>query len=203
MANEKIKKRRSVFFSMFITLGCFLYKVALSVMTYSLVLAVASISTLMVFICKATFVRNYTQTREKKKKAYFVMFLSALIYSLIFILFVVLKVNGIDISNQKTYEGYLGILFIAFLVIMTILSIINLKGALEKSDLMVIGLKEMTFIAALTDVVVILEFVTRTVLEYKDVPELVMVNNYVPLGIGALMAVTSIFMLVRFFRYKA
>ena len=202
MGQSKIKKRRSVFFSAIISLASFAYKVAMAVITYSLVLAVASISTLMVFITKVMFVKNYTKTRDKKKKAYLVMFFSVFIYSLIFILFVVLKVNGIDISNQNTYEGYIGILLISFMVIMTFLSFINLKSALEQTDLMVIGLKEMTFISALTDLVVIMEFATRTVSKYYTVPELVMVNNYFPLGVGVLMTIVSIIMLIRYFRYK-
>ena len=202
MGQSKIKKRRSVFFSAIISLASFAYKVAMAVITYSLVLAVASISTLMVFITKVMFVKNYTKTRDKKKKAYLVMFFSVFIYSLIFILFVVLKVNGIDISNQNTYEGYIGIFLISFMVIMTFLSFINLKSALEQTDLMVIGLKEMTFISALTDLVVIMEFTTRTVSKYYTVPELVMVNNYFPLGVGVLMTIVSIIMLIRYFRYK-
>ena len=100
----------------------------------SLVLMIASLSTLFVFICKIIFVKNITGTRAAKKKAYLGMAVSALAYSLVFVLFAVLKVFEIDISKQNNYQGWIEILFIAFLFIMFVLSLINLKGALEKTD---------------------------------------------------------------------
>ena len=131
------------------------------------------------------------------------MAISALIYATIFILFVVLKVNGIDISNQKTYEGIVGSLLILALIVMFVLSVINLKGSLEKTDLMVIGLREMIFVSALADLVVIEEFVSRIVLRYVEVPYMNQINAYFPAGVGALMGVIGILMLIRYFRYKA
>ena len=141
-------------------------------------------------------------TRDKKKKAYLFMCILIFLYALIFMAFVVLKVCGIDASNQNTYEGIIGILFISFILIMFILSIINLKGALEKTDIMVIGLKEMTFVSALADAVIIEEFVYRTVSEYQTIEALETVTKYFPLGMGVLMIIVSIFMFVRFARYK-
>ena len=179
------------------------YKLGLGIMTMSLVLMIASVSSFLVFVCKIAFVRNLTETREKKKKAYLVMAVSALIYATIFILFVVLKVNGIDISNQKTYEGIVGSLLILALIVMFVLSVINLKGSLEKTDLMVIGLREMIFVSALADLVVIEEFVSRIVLSYVEVPYMNQINAYFPAGVGALMGLIGILMLIRYFRYKA
>ena len=179
------------------------YKLGLGIMTMSLVLMIASVSSFLVFVCKIAFVRNLTETREKKKKAYLVMAISALIYATIFILFVVLKVNGIDISNQKTYEGIVGSLLILALIVMFVLSLINLKGSLEKTDLMVIGLKEMVFVSALSDLVIIEEFVSRIVLQYKEVPWMGQFNSYFCLGAGGFMALVSILMFVRFFKYEA
>ena len=66
---EKKKLKRMTFLMSFITLFSFLYKAGLGIMTTSLVLIIASISTLMVFICKILFVRYVLQTRDKKKKA--------------------------------------------------------------------------------------------------------------------------------------
>ena len=194
--------KRMTFLMSFITLFSFLYKAALGVMTSSMVLIIASISTLMVFICKILFVRNVLQTRDRKKKAYLKMAISILVYAFIFIAFVVLKVNGIDISNDKTYEGWLGSLIILFMLIMFILSVRGLHGALEKSDLMVIGLKEMTFVSALADLVIIEEFVSRIILEYKEIEILIFINSYFSLAIGILMAIVGIIMIIRFFRYK-
>ena len=199
---EKKKLKRMTFLMSFITLFSFLYKAGLGIMTYSMVLIIASISTLMVFICKILFVRNILQTRERKKKAYLKMAISILVYALIFIAFVVLKVNGIDISNDKTYEGWLGSLLILFMLIMFILSVRGLHGALEKTDIMVIGLKEMTFVSALADLVIIEEFVSRIILEYKEIDILIFINSYFSLAIGILMVIVGIIMIIRFAKYK-
>ena len=199
---EKKKLKRMTFLTALITLVSFLYKFGLGFLTRSLVLLIASISTLMVFICKIVFVRNVLQTREKKKKAYLTMAISILIYSFIFIAFVVLKVNGIDISNDKTYSGIIGSLLILFMLIMFVLSIKNLKGALEKTDIMVIGLKEMVFVSALADLVIIEEYISRIILEYKTIDILLFINNYFSLAIGILMVVVGIIMIIRFARYK-
>ena len=199
---QKLKMKRSTFFSAIISLLSFLYKVVLGVLNASNVLIVAATSTLLVFICKVLFVKNVTMTRDKKKKAYLFMCILILLYALIFMAFVVLKAFGIDASNQKTYEGLIGILFISFILLMFILSIINLKGALEKTDIMVIGLKEMTFVSALADAVIIEEFIYRTVSEYQNIPILETITQYFPLGIGILMLVVSVFMFIRFARYK-
>lgn len=203
MAKSKLKTKRNTFLSMLVTLGSFIYKAVLAILTLSMVLMVASLSTLMVFIAKLAFVRNYTKTRDKKKKAYLVMSIAVIMYSFIFIAFAVLKINGIDISNQNTYEPWLASLLIGFLIVMFVLSIIKLKSALEKSDITLIGLKEMIFISALADVVIIFEFITRTVLTYNDAPVMVIINSYVPLGVGVTMIVTSAIMLIRYLRYKA
>ncbi|MBO4623344.1 MAG: hypothetical protein J5691_05585 [Bacilli bacterium] len=199
---EKKKLKRMTFLTSLITLVSFLYKAGLGFLTRSLVLLIASISTLMVFICKVVFVKNVLQTREKKKKAYLKMAIAILVYAFIFIAFVVLKVNGIDISNDKTYSGIIGSLLILFMLIMFILSIRNLKGALEKSDIMVIGLKEMVFVSALADLVIIEEYISRIILEYKTIDILLFINNYFSLAIGILMVIVGIIMIIRFARYK-
>lgn len=203
MASKK-KLQRNTFIFSFITLASFIYKAVLGFLTMSNVLIIASVSTLMVFICKILFVRNVFKTREAKKKAYLKMFFAVFLYSAIFILFVVLKINGIDASNNKTYEGWFGGLLIGFMVISVILSCFGLKGALEKTDLMVIGLKEMTFISVLADVVIIEGFVSRIIKQYveKELIVLGYIDSYLPLGIGILMLVVSIIMLIRFFKYS-
>lgn len=201
--SEKKKLKRSTFFTSLITLVSFLYKFGLGFLTKSLVLLIASISTLMVFICKVVFVKNVLQTREKKKKAYLKMAIAILVYAFIFIAFVVLKVNGIDISNDKTYSGLIGSLLILFMLIMFIISCLKLRGALEKNDIMVIGLKEMVFVSALADLVIIEEYVSRIILEYKEIDILLFINNYFSLGVGILMVVVGLIMIIRFARYKA
>lgn len=199
----KATAKKLTILSAIVSFVSFAYKAGLGFMTMSLVLLIASLSTLMVFIVKVAFIKNVTMTREKKKKAYLVMAFAALFYSLIFILFVVLKVSGIDLSNKKTYDGWLGALLIGFMLVMFILSVIKLKGALEKTDLMVIGLKEMVFVSALSDLVIIEEFVSRIVLQYKEVPWMGQFNSYFCFGAGGFMALVSMLMFVRFFKYEA
>ena len=75
---------------------------------------------------------------------------------------------------------------------MFILSCKNLHGALEKTDIMVIGLKEMTFVSALADAVIIEEFIYRTISEYKSIEILETITKYFPLGIGILMFIVSL-----------
>lgn len=204
MAKSKKKMKRNTFFSMLITLVSFLYKAALAVISMSHVLMIAALSTFMVFICKAIFVKNVLETRDKKKKAYFGMMLAVLFYSLIFIAFVVLKVNGIDIGKTVDFESWFGILFIALMLILFILSVRGLKGALEKTDLMVIGLKEMTFVSALADLVIIEEFVSLIILRYVTIEasQMKVINGYFSLGVGITMIVVAIIMLIRCIRYN-
>ena len=205
MAANKKKMRTITFISMIVTLVSFLYKLSLSIVAMSHVLMIACLSTLMVFICKAIFVKNVLENRDKKKKAYLGMMIAVLIYSVIFIAFVVLKVNGIDISKKIQFEGWFGILFIAFMFILFLLSIRGLKGALEKTDIMVIGLKEMTFVSALADLVIIEEFVSIIVLQNVNSitnEQMMVINGYFSLGVGVLMLVISFIMFVRFVKYN-
>lgn len=204
MGKSKVGLKIGTTFSAIITLISFLYKATLGVLTMSMVLMVASISTLLVFICKVIFIKNVLKDREKKKKAYLKMAILLIFFALLFLLFSVLKVNGIDTSNQKTYSGFLGTLFIAFILLMFILSVLKLKGALSKDDIMVIGLKEMVFVSALTDLVIIEEFALRIGQNYKEIPLwMETFHLYFPLGIAILMMIVPIIMIIRFARYKA
>ena len=203
MASEKTKMKRITALTTVISLFGFLYKLGLGIYGMSLVLIIASISTLMVFICKLMFVKNVTKSRKDKKKAYLYIILSCFIYSLIFLLFIVLKVNGIDISSQKEYEGWLGALLIGLMLVMFILSILKLKGALDKTDLMVIGLKEITFFSALADLVIIESYAYGIYITYQTpLDVLVIINNYFPLLMAGLMIVTAFIMFIRYLKYK-
>ena len=203
MATEKQKLKRMTALTAIISLISFIYKCGLGIYSMSLVLIIASLSTLMVFICKVAFVKTVNKSRAAKKKSYLAMTIATLVYSLIFICFIVLKIFDIDISSQKTYEGWLGILLISFMVIMFVLSIIKLRGALEKTDLMVIGLKEITFISALTDLVIIESFAYGVYLTYYETNEvLTRVNDFFPLGVSITMLLGVLIMFIRYSRYK-
>ncbi len=197
---NRLKKITKI--SAIITFISFIYKAILSYLTLSMVLLIASISTFLIFIVKLLFVKNLTKSRVNKKKAYFIMSLALLVYSIIFISFVVLKINGIDASNSKEYSGTTGYLLISFMLLMFILSLLNLKKAYEKTDLMFIGLKEMTFASALADLVIIEEFIYRMYFITKDYLIIKNFHNYFPLGIGIFMVLISILMLFRGTKYK-
>ena len=200
MATKKMKF--AVTFSASMTLISFIYKAFLGIYTMSLVLIIASISTLLVLIAKIMFIQTATKTRAQKKKAYLVITIVTFIYVLIFILFSVLKVFGIDTSNNKTYEGIYGAIFIAFLLVMFILSLAKLSDALDKCDLIVIGLKEITFVSTLTDLVIIEEFVSRIILNYHYIELMEKINNYFVLGVSIVMIIMPIVMFIRYALYK-
>ena len=202
MANKKTMKIIT-FITAIVTLVSFLYKLGLGIYSMSLVLIIASLSTLMVFICKILFLKNVYNTRERKKKAYLRMIIASLIYTLIFLLFVVLKVNNIDISSQKSYDGWIGSLLIGIMLVMFVLSIIKLKGALEKSDIMVTGLKEMIYISALTDFVIIENYIYGMYITYRGENQVFMyITLFFPLAMSICMLVTIVFMFIRYFKYK-
>lgn len=180
----------------------FLYKAMLSYLTLSIVLLIASLSTFLIFVIKLLFVKNLNNSRSNKKKAYFVMSIALLIYSFIFIAFVVLKINGIDASNNKEYSGTIGYVIIGVMILMFFLSLLNLKKAYEKTDLMVIGLKEMTFASALSDLVIIEEFVYRLDFMVKDFLLLNSIHSYFPLAVGVAMASVAISMIFRCIKYR-
>lgn len=201
MASKKNAKRITLL-SAIITFISFIYKFMLSYLTKSQILLIASLSTLMIFICKLMFVKNVTKTREKKKKAYLIMILSLLIYSAIFIGVILLKLKGLDLSNNKTYEGLYGSIIIGIMFLMFILSILGLRSSLEKEDLMTIGLKEMTFASALTDLIIIEEFTSRIILDYKDIKHINEINSIFSLSLCGLLILLCLKMIFRYFRYE-
>jgi hypothetical protein len=85
---------------------------------------------------------------------------------------------------------------------MFILSIVNLKGALDKTDIIVKGIREITFVSALADAVMIVEFLVRMLKPHVTFAYWDYVSNYAPLALGVIMAFVAISMWVRFARYK-
>lgn len=189
-----------------IALVSFAYKFTVGMIAMSLVMIVAAIPTFFVFLCKFLYAKHMDQPRKEKKKAYFLMLIFTASFSLLFILFSILKVGGIDISIENKFDGWVGLIFIFFIIAMFILSIINLKGALNKTDLVVIGIKEISFVSALTDAVMINEFVYRVIvryiLEYVKIPLYDFLNNLFPLAVGVIMAIVPFIMFKRFIKYE-
>lgn len=203
---KKIKKiitaKRLAIVMALIALVSFGYKLTIGILATSLVLIIAAFPTLFVFICKALYAKNMEQSKADKKKTYLIMTIVTACYVVIFILFSVLKVGGIDITNKNRFEGWIGIIFIFFIIAMFVLSIINLRGALNKDDLVVIGIKEISFVAALADAVMINAFLYRVLLKYLNLPFMGLLNNTFPLAVGVLMAIVPIFMFKRWREYS-
>ena len=68
---KKLSMKQSAIVSAAISLVAFLYKMGLGIISLSIILMIASLSTLIVFVCKVIFIKNLTSTRENKKKGYF------------------------------------------------------------------------------------------------------------------------------------
>ena len=189
-----------------IALVSFGYKFTVGMIAMSLVMIIAAIPTFFVFLCKLLYARNMDATREQKKKTYLFMLIFTASFSLLFILFSILKVGGIDISIENKFDGWVGLIFIFFIIAMFVLSIINLKGALNKTDLVVIGIKEISFVSALTDAVMINEFIYRVIvryiLEYVPIPLYDRLNSLFPLAVGVIMGIVPFFMLKRYIKYQ-
>ena len=196
-----------------IALVSFGYKFTVGMLAMSLVMIIAAIPTFFVFLCKFLYAKHMDQPRNEKKRAYLLMFIFTASFSLLFILFSILKVGGIDISIENKFDGWIGLVFIFFIILMFVLSIINLKGALNKTDLVVIGIKEISFVSALTDAVMINEFLHRVIVRYIldtfdsiDILHIIDVyrflNNLFPLAVGIIMAIVPFIMLKRYLKYK-
>lgn len=220
-ADKKAKKKLKVPFTpkqlaiamAIIALVSFGYKFTVGMLAMSLVMIIAAVPTFFVFLCKFLYAKHMDTTREQKKKAYLFMLIFTAAFALLFILFSTLKVGGIDISIKNKFDGWIGIVFIIFIIVMFVLSIINLKGALNKTDLVVIGIKEISFVSALTDAVMINEFLHRVIVRYIldtfdeiDILHFIDVyrflNNLFPLAVGVIMAVVPFIMLKRFIKYE-
>ena len=207
MEKKKEKKKiltttRIALFSMFVTLVAFLYKFGLGIASLSIILMVASVSTFLVLLCKFVFFRNLSSSKEEKKKAYFIMMIASLAFGVVFLLFAVLKVGNIDIHKENNFSGILSYIFIGFVILMFVLSIINLKGALAKDDLVLLGLKEMIFISALADAVIIEEFLYKTLKVIRKLPLMPLINSYFPLLVAIAMLVVPILMFRRYRSYE-
>ena len=186
-----------------IALVSFIYKFTVGALAASLVMIIAAIPTLFVFICKALYAKDMHQPRGKKKKTYFFMMIATVCFVVLFLLFSLLKVGGIDITHENTFTGWIGIVFIFFIMIMFILSIINLRGALAKEDLVVIGIKEITFVSALADAVMINGFLYRVLIKYiaDYIPFYKYLNQYFPLAVAVIMTIVPLIMFKRWWKY--
>lgn len=207
-AVTKVKKvvtpKRLAIAMAIIALVSFLYKFTVGVMALSMVMIIAAVPTLFVFICKALYAKDMHQPREKKKRTYFFMMIATVCFVVLFLMFSTFKAFGIDISHENTFTGWIGIVFIFFIMLMFALSIINLRGALNKDDLVVIGIKEITFVSALADAVMINGFLYRVLLKYiaDYIPFYKYLNSYFPLAVAVLMSIVPFIMLRRWWKYK-
>ena len=110
--------KRIAIFGAIVSLISFSYKLTIAILATSLVLIIASIPTLLIFICKVFFVKNMHQSRASKRKGYLAMAILTSLFVITFLLFSVFKIGGIDITNQNRFEGWVAIVFIAFILVM-------------------------------------------------------------------------------------
>ena len=202
-----LSPKQIAFIMAFICLVSFLYKFTIGITSLSTVLVIAAVPTLFLFICKFLYAKNMHQTDEQKRKSYFIMMIATASLSTMFILFSTLKVGGINIEHENKLSGWIGTVFILFIIAMFVLSVINLKGALKKDDLVVIGIKEISFVAALADGVMIYGFLYRVLLKYLEeyldrILFISSINKYLPLGIALLMTIVPLLMLRRYIRFR-
>lgn len=204
---SKVKKhftpKRVAIIMAIVSLVSFLYKFVLGVLTPSALLIVASFPTAFVFICKTMYAKHMDATRQQKKKGYLIMTIGTASFAILFFLFSSLKIGGIDITIKNNFTGWIGIVFIFFIILMFSLSIINLRGALNKTDIIVIGIKEITFESALADGVMIEEFLYRVVLKYLEdkLPILEYIDRSFAMLIGIFMLVIPFIMFKRWKHY--
>ena len=204
---SKVKKhltpKRVAIIMAVVSLVSFLYKFVLGVLTPSALLIVASFPTAFVFICKSMYAKHMDATRKQKKKGYLIMTIGTAAFAVLFFLFSSLKIGGIDITIKNNFNGWIGLIFIFFIILMFILSIINLKGALNKTDLIVIGIKEITFESALADGVMIEEFLYRVILHYLEdkLPILEYIDRSFGMLIGLFMLAIPLIMFKRWKNY--
>lgn len=198
---KQVTPKRIAIIMAIVSLVSFLYKFVLGIITPSALLIVAAVPTFFVFMCKAMYARHMTATRMQKKKGYLIMTIGTFSFALLFFLFSSLKIGGIDITIKNRFEGWIGLIFIFFIIVMFVLSIINLRGALTKGDLIVTGIKEITFESALADGVMIEEFLYRVLLKYLHLPFMEYIDRSFGLIVGIVMLLIPIFMIKRWMKY--
>ena len=202
VVKKLITPKRVAIVMAIVSLVSFTYKFTLGLLATSLVMIVAALPTLFVFVCKALYAKDMYKDQTYKLKTYFVMILVTIAFSILFIMFSIFKVGGIDITNKNRFTGWVGLIFIFFIIALFILSIINLKGAIDKKDLVYMGIKQISFVSALADAAMIQEFVYRVVLKYIPfpIPFMDITNKYFPLIVGAMMILVPLLMIKRFFK---
>ena len=205
VVKKLITPKRVAIVMAIVSLVSFAYKFTLGVLATSLVMMVAALPTLFVFFCKALYAKDMYKDQSYKMKTYFMMIIVTIAFSTLFIMFSIFKVGGIDITNKNRFTGWIGLLFIFFIIALFVLSIINLKGAINKNDLVYMGIKEISFVSALADAAMIQEFAYRVILKYVPfpIPFMDIVNKYFPLIVGAFMILVPLLMIKRLFKAKA
>ena len=102
---HKLSAKKIALLMAIISLVSFLYKLGLGIISTSMILIIASMSTLAVCICKFLFWHKMNGTRSEKKRTYFFMMILALAFGVLFLLFAVLKVGGIDTASKNNFKG--------------------------------------------------------------------------------------------------
>jgi divalent metal cation (Fe/Co/Zn/Cd) transporter len=196
----KKMSKRITFISAIITFISFLYKGFLGYLSKSIIIAATALSSLSVFFCKIIYVKKLTKSRREKRHAYLLMGLILLVYGALFLFVVISKLKGLYDIEEKVYKEWQSILLSLVIVLMMVLSIRGYKVAQDRTDIMVLGLKEVGLATALSDLIVLEGLLDDFAIGHIKEDYLNKFHYYLSLGVSGLIIIISFVMIIRFFK---
>ncbi len=190
--------KRITFISAIVTFLSFLYKLLLGYVSKSIIIVATALSSLCVFFCKIIFVKRLTKSRKEKRHGYLLMGFILFLYGLLFLFVVLAKLSGLYDIEEKVYEGWQSLLLSLVIVVMFILSIRGYRSAADRTDIMVLGLKEVGLATALSDLIVLEGLLDDYFVGHVDEEILSKVHEWLSLGVSSVIILISLIMMVRF-----
>ena len=201
MGTSRKKAKFITLISAMATFFSFLYKLLLGYVYRSIIYVATAFSAFTIFLCKMIFVRKATKSREEKRRGYLKMAAILFIYAILFILVVVLRIKGIGLE-EKSYEGWISTILALFIVLMFVLSIRGYRIAADRTDIMVLGLKEVGLATCFADLVVLEGLLDDYFVDYFKEEKVNLVHDWFSLAMGGLMVFVSLCMFIRGIRKK-
>lgn len=190
--------KRITFLSAIVTFLSFLYKGLLGYISKSIIIVATALSSLCVFFCKIIYVKRLNKSRKEKRHAYLLMGFILFIYGLLFLFVVLAKLSGLYDVEEKVYEGWQSTLLALVIVVMLILSIRGYRTAADRTDIMVLGLKEVGLATALSDLIVLEGLLDDYFVGHFDEDLLSKIHEWLSLGVSSIIILISIIMMLRF-----
>ena len=104
--------------------------------------------------------------------------------------------------EEKSYEGWISTILALFIVLMFILSIRGYRIAADRTDIMVLGLKEVGLATCFADLVVLEGLLDDYFVDYFKEEKVKLVHDWFSLAMGGLMVFVSLCMFIRGIRKK-